>query len=163
MNYLQQQQHHARNYNSLDRCSRTEREQDAEFDDCGFDRRRFGSGRYVRNELDVVSIKHDNPDLVQFGNNANNTLTRRSRYDVDACQTNATSAVPAITYDGRVAADTFVYGNCECPGTCKGSLPYCVNDGHLLPLYNKSTRREDLENWKILVFQISVGSRAWCP
>lgn len=70
-----------RNYNSLDRF-RNDRNQDAEFDDFGFDRRRYGSGRYIRNEVDSISIKHDNPDLVQFGNNAN---CAAKRYE-DKCQ-----------------------------------------------------------------------------
>ncbi|XP_065218165.1 agrin-like isoform X2 [Planococcus citri] len=61
-----------RNYNSLDRF-RSDRNDDGEFDDFGFDRRRYGSGRYVRNDLDgsaTLTMKRDNPDLVQFGNNA---------------------------------------------------------------------------------------------
>lgn len=76
-----------RNYNSLDRYGGNNhgsggggRIQDPEFDDFGFDRRRYGSGRYVRNEVDsaaAISIKQDNPDLVQFGNNVNCGTTKR--------------------------------------------------------------------------------------
>jgi hypothetical protein len=132
MNY-HHQQHYIRNYNSLDRCSRTERDYDAEFDDCGFDRHRFGSGKYVRNELDVISVKHGNPDLVQCGKKAGNTLTRISRYDIDGCQTNATSVAPSTAYNGRVTSELYSYSNCETPGACKGS--WFMKDDHLRQKY----------------------------
>ena len=115
MNYHQQQ--YTRNYSSLDRCSRTERSHDAEFDDFGFESRRFGSGRYVRNEFDVISGKQDNPDVVQFGNNASNTFNKRSCYDVDNCSATNTTTGPLTT--NRVASEA--YPNSESPGTCKGS------------------------------------------
>lgn len=111
-----------RNYNSLDRC-RNDRDQDPEFDDFGFDRRRFGSGRYVRNELDSISIKHDNPDLVQFSNNIN-SLKRRHE---DGCLSDTGNM-----YDTRLTSSTYKYASCDCSGNCKGLYRRCSLP--LLPL-----------------------------
>lgn len=96
-----------RNYNSLDRC-RNERSHDPEFDDFGFDRRRYGSGRYVRNDLDTsYATKHDNPDLVQFGSNSG----KRCEHE---CQ-NTNNGLEA-----RRASAAYKYSSCDCSSNCKG-------------------------------------------
>lgn len=97
-----------RSYNSLDRC-RNERNQDPEFDDFGFDRRRYGSGRYVRNELDSISFKHGNPDLVQFGN-----VNYTKRFEHECQNTNK-------TLDTRATTTGYKYSSCNCSSNCKGS------------------------------------------
>ncbi len=98
-----------RNYNSLDRC-RNDRGHDPEFDDFGFDRRRYGSGRYVRNELDLISIKPDNPDLVQFGNNTGCV----KRYG-DGCHN-----AGKISESRRTTITSPKFSSCDCSSNCKG-------------------------------------------
>lgn len=96
-----------RNYNSLDRC-RNERSHDPEFDDFGFDRRRYGSGRYVRNDLDTFyTTKHDNPDLVQFGNNSGKRCENECQNTTNGLEARRTSAA-------------YKYSSCDCSSNCKG-------------------------------------------
>lgn len=94
-----------RNYNSLDRFH--DRNDNAEFDDFGFDRRRYGSGRYTRNDFDTISAtKHDNPDLVKFSNNVSCAV--QQRYE-DKCQ----NANNRTTYASNPRRFRFAFDMCE--------------------------------------------------